>query len=173
MPDSLAPLPGAPIDEDLDHERAALPVGRAARVGLGVVVLLALSGVFGGRGPLVQAAATARPPAGAPAEGPGDTFTVRYDRFARLDAPTVVTVQLSPGDSAVTLSRALAETLRLDAVQPSPASETTAPGGGLRVVGAPGETFRLHTRPVSAGRLAGTLTLDDGRAVALRMLVYP
>lgn len=173
VPDPLAPIPGAPIDEDLGHERAAKPVGTASRIGLGVIVLLALAGVFGGRGPLVQAAATAGPPARAPTEAPGETFTVRYDRFQRLDAPTVLEIQLPPADSSVTLSRALAEALRLDAVQPSPASETTAPDGGITLVGSPGETFRLHARPVHGGRLAGQLSLADGRAVALRTFVYP
>lgn len=165
MSDSLAPIPGAPIDEDLDHERIALPVGRAARVGLGAVVLLALSGVFGGRGPLARTEASAGPPAAA--------LTVRYDRFARLDAPTIIEIQLPPSDSTVTLGPDLAASLRLDTVQPAPASETSTPDGGLQLVGTPGETFRLHTRPLRAGRIAGTVALPGGRAAALRMLVYP
>lgn len=173
MPDTLAPLPGAPIDEDLRHERVAKPVGTAARVLLAVIVGLALLGVFGGRGPLARTTATAGPPAGAPSEAPGTRFRVTYDAFMRLDAPTVLEIQLPPWDSTVVLSRALAETLRLDAVQPSPASETTAPDGGIVLVGSPGETFRLHARPVHGGRLVGTLAVEDGRSVPLRIVVYP
>lgn len=161
----LSPLPGVGVAEDLDHERAARPVGLAGRVGLAAILALAVAGVFGGRGPLVRTEARAASAGGA--------LVVRYDRFARLDAPTVLVVALPRADSAVVLSAALARDLRLDTVQPSPASESSTDDGGLRLVGSPGETFRLHARPMRFGRIVGRIAVPGGPGAAVRMLVSP
>lgn len=159
----LPHLPDAPVDEDLPHERRARRVETAGRVGLGVVVglALALAGVFGGAGPLVRAEARV-----------GD-FGVRYDRTARLDAPTTIAVSLPPGDSVAVLGPSLADRLRIDVVRPAPTAEAGTPGGGLRLMTTPGGTLVLHARPRRPGRLTGTVSLPDGRAVRVRLFVYP
>ena len=162
LPDSrLSPLPGVSVGEDLDHEERQAVAGRLGRIALGVVIAVALVGACGGAGPLVRTEAVS-----------GD-LTVEYDRFSRLDSPTEIVVSLPPGDSVFVLGADAARDLRLDAVQPTPASEGSMRGGGLRLTTTPGAVVRLHTRPMRFGRLEGSVSLADGRTVGLHLFVYP
>ncbi|WP_412069115.1 hypothetical protein [Rubrivirga sp. IMCC43871] len=156
--------PGLDVRDDPAHQRRAVVVGRVARAVLAGVVGLAALGVFGGGGPLVRAEAA----------GP-DGFTVRYDRFARLDAPLRLDVALPPGDSAVTVTGDLATDLQMEATSPAPRSEQSRPDGVRFVVASgPGPaTLTLHARPLRFGVLRGALLLDDGRRLAVRHVIYP
>lgn len=155
-------LAGLDVEDDPAFHRRATRVGRAARVVLAVIVGLALLGVFGGAGPLV----------GARAAGP-DGFAVRYDRFARLDAPLRIHVVLPRGDSAFTLTGDLAADLRVDAVSPAPAAEEATAEGVRVVASSPGGTVTVHGRPLRFGRLRGAVALDGGRRLRIAHVVYP
>ena len=155
--------PGLQADTDPVFVQRSATVGRVARVGLVVVVGLAALGVFGGAGPLVKANRA----------GPNG-FAVRYDRFARLDAPLSVEVRLPPGDSAVTFTGDLADGLQLEAVVPAPRAEAARPAGHRFAVDvAAGRSVTMQARPLRFGRLRGGVQLDGGDRIDVRITVYP
>ena len=157
------PTPGLEADTDPTYARRAAAVARVARVGLALVVGLAVLGVFGGAGPLVRAGAAGE-----------RGFAVAYDRFARLDAPVTVEVRLPPGDSAFVLAGALAAGLQVEAVSPAPRSETaTADGVRYTVDVEPDEPVTFHARPLRFGVLHGGVALDRGDRLDVAVVVYP
>ena len=161
----MAPVraPGIEADRDPGYVRRAAAVGRWARGVLAVALGLALLGVFGGAGPLVRTT-----------EAGEEGFGVRYDRFARLDAPLAVEVRLPSGASAVTLGGDLASGLQVEAVSPAPGAEAGVPGGVRYAVDVrPGAAVTVHARPLRFGVLRGAVALDDGRRLPVRVVVYP
>lgn len=154
--------PGLEVDEDPEATRASGRVETAGRWFLAAVVVAALCGVLGGAGPLVRADA---------ADGP---LAVRFDRFARLDAPLALDITLPPGDSAFVLSGGLSDHLQVEGLSPSATSETAVPEGvryTVLVEGGPSRV-RVHARPLRFGVVRGAV-VAGGRRVAVRHLVYP
>ena len=155
--------PGLEADRDPAYVRRAAAVGRWARAALAVAVGLAVLGVFGGAGPLVRTDVRG-------AEG----FGVRYDRFARIDAPVAVEVRLPEGATAVTFEGDLAGGLQVEAVSPAPQSEAATPVGVRYTFDvAPGAPVTVHARPLRFGVLRGAVALDRGERLAVRAVVYP
>ena len=151
-------------EDDLTFHRRAAVVGTAARWGLAVVIGLALLGLFGGVGPLVSTEASG-------ARGLG----VRYDRFARLDAPMRLRVTLPRGDSAFAIAGGFSRDLNAESISPAPEAEASVEGG-VRYVFASGEApiqVALVLRPVRFGGVGGEIVLDSGDRVAVRTFVYP
>lgn len=153
----MEPLATPDLDADRDPTfvRRAAAVSRVTRVALAAGVALALAGVFGGAGPLVQT------------EEVAGGLTVRYDRFARLDAPLAVRVD---GDSAFTVTGDLAGALQVEAVAPAPSAESATAGARRFVVDGPAT---VRARPLRFGVLRGTVVLDGGARVPVRIVVYP
>ncbi|MFN3596136.1 MAG: hypothetical protein ACK41D_02560 [Rubricoccaceae bacterium] len=154
------------VAEDLRYERAARGVERAARLGLGLVVLLAVAGFFGS-GPLSAASS------------PSGPARVHYERFARLDTPIVVRIVLetAPRDTVVAwLPVDYSGAMRLVATVPEPASVRAA-GAYVRYafLALPGEPFaaRFEVRPRVVGRVTGSVRVEDGPEARLRQFIYP
>lgn len=154
------------VSEDLRYERAAGAVERAARVGLGFIILMALAGFFGS-GPISTGTAF-----GGPAR-------VHYERFARLDTPIALRVSLEAATRdtvAVWMPLAYAEAMRTIAVMPEPAAVQVA-GGYVRYafLSLPGEPFsaRFDVRPRVVGRVAGVLRAETAEEAHFRQFVYP
>ncbi|PAP76277.1 hypothetical protein [Rubrivirga marina] len=155
--------PGLEVRPDPEYARRAAAVGAWARGALAVAVGLALLGVFGGGGPLTRTTVA----------GEGG-FAVRYDRFARLDAPVAVEVRLPRGASAMTFEADFADGLQVEAVSPAARAEA-AVAGGVRYAfdAAPGAAVTVHARPLRFGVLRGAVALDGGERLAVRAVVYP
>lgn len=152
--------PDLDADRDPDYAQQAARVSRVARAVLAVVLGLALLGVFGGGGVLSRAG-----------QRSGE-LGVRYDRFARLDAPLALTVSLPPGDSTFQLTEDLARDLQVEAMAPAPSSERSDAEGRWMTVGGTGPVT-IHARPLRFGLIDGEVRLADGPRVPLRLVVYP
>lgn len=154
--------PGLGVDPEPGYAVLADRVARVGRWALAAVLVLAALGVFGGAGPLVATRASG-----------ADGFAVRYDRFARLDAPLEIAVTLPPGDSAFTLSGDLATDLDVEAVSPAPDAERATADGTRYAVDASDRVATVHGRPARFGVLGGAVRLDGGERLDLRVVVYP
>lgn len=153
-------LSGLDLDDDPAYHAHAAHVERTARVLVGAVVVAAALGFFGGAGPFLKAEAAGT-----------DGFAVRYDRFARLDAPLLLSVRLPPGTAAFSLAGELGTDVTIESAAPRPVREASVESG-LRLDVAGGRAA-LTLRPLRPGRLRGTVRLDDGRALPVSLFVYP
>ena len=154
------PTPGLQADRDEAFAVRSGHVARLSRWGLAVVVGLAALGLFGGAGPLVPTT-TAR-----------GGLTVRYDRFARLDAPLRLAITVPASDSAFWLTGDLGRDLQIESFSPSSVAESLA-ATGVRYRVASSGAVRIEARPSRFGVLDGAVALDGGERVDLRIVVYP
>ena len=163
---------GLEIDQDLEFQRKAWVAQRVGWVVMALFVLAAAVGLLGS-GPLSRARAAV----------PG-VMTLEYERFARFETSTTLTVRL---DSAVTagelvrvsLNRDFLDSAKIETVLPPPARVESA-AGRLIYVFAVAEprvplllTFTLA--PQEFGVHAGVVGLEsrDAQRIFFRQLVYP
>lgn len=102
------------VGEDLEFQRRMWAIQRVAWAVMGLLLLLALLGLFG-PGPLSSARVGDR----------GDPARLEYRRFERLASPTTLRVQVAPGAARegtvqVALDRRYLEGVRVQRVTPEP-----------------------------------------------------
>ena len=159
------------IDEDLAFAQRAWSVERAGWLGMGLVLVLGLAGLFGS-GPLSRREVTL----------PG-LLTVEYQRFARYQAPQTLTVRLEPaatrtGEVRLWVSRRYLDGSKMESITPPP-SRVEAAGDRLAYVfsmSPPGQpatlVFALQSEEI--GPTSGWIGLDGaGASAPFRQFVYP
>ena len=171
MPERSDP-PSRPLalDEDLAFQRRIWRIQRIGWVGLALVVVAGLLGLFGG-GPLSRAAA------GDPA-GP---LSIDSERFCRREATTTLRVNLRAqpapdGTAAVVFDDAYLDAIAIEQVVPPPEGSERRPEGvsfrfRLPPNGSPTVAIflvRLRRAGIVHARLSA-----GGRTVGFRQLVYP
>jgi hypothetical protein len=131
---------------------------------MAALVVCGAAGVFG-RGPLAKATTTSGP------------VTVEYERVARYQTPTRISIAVNGGrpDMRLFVSRSLLERIPLQAVEPPPVgSQPRADGAVLQfAAGAPGGRVTLIAQPGTVGAVSHTITIDGAASVSFRQLVLP
>jgi hypothetical protein len=157
------------IDQDLEFERRQWALQRAGWIVIGLVVLLALTGLLGG-GPFSHAEA---------ASGP---LTLQYDRFIRERAPSELQLDVDPGaasDSELVLSlnQGFLEKVDVERIVPEPTEmETAADRIVYRFVIPDPEqpaTIVFHLDPTEPGQAEGRVGLVDGEEIPFAQFIYP
>ena len=159
------------LDQDTDFDRKQWRFERAGWAVIALIVVVASLGVFS-VGPLAPASA------GSAQSG----LQVRYSRFARKMAPTMLEITLGEkagknGKARVWISRDYIERFEVLHVTPDPAS---VEAGGHRIiyefdVSKPPETtgVTFHLRSETAGIFDAEAGLEDGPTVPIRQTLYP
>jgi hypothetical protein len=159
------------IDQDLAFAQRSWRIQRAAWLGMGVVLLLALAGVFGS-GPLSRSDASL----------PG-FLRLQYQRFARHQAPQVLIARLEPaatraGEVRLWVDRQYLDDSKVDTITPPPSRVEAAADRLVYVFSTrrPGEpvtiVFTLQSERI--GLSSGRVGLDDAEGfVPFRQFVYP
>jgi hypothetical protein len=156
------------FESELVFHRREWRVQRVGWVFMALLPLLALAGVFG-EGPLSEVRVS------------NDAIAMlRYERFTRKGADTVVMIEPAAGGrSAQTLQIALASdylgAFRIEQITPEPASAQAANG---RIVFAfeqaeAGAGIRFHLKPQRIGAHSTELVVDSARPVTVRQFTYP
>ena len=159
------------IDEDLPFQRRLWAIERVGWIGMVLVALAALVGLFG-RGPLSTATAGQV----------GEPVTATYARFARQQSPETLRVELGPGvarggEVRLWLARDYVDAIRIERIEPEPDGVQADPDRlvySFRVAASDRATsvvFHLEHRQV--GRPSVRLGLVDGPSLAFTQFVYP
>jgi len=151
--------------EALAFQQRSWRVERTAWWAMGAIVLAGLLGVFGG-GPL-----SAR-------ELHDEGITLRYDAVARVGAPTVLDVHVTPAGGVAHLSLATEYLARVELVGVWPTPERVASGDGWTTLffssnGDAPVHVRVWLVPERPGLHEARLHRADGTALGFRQLVYP
>ncbi len=157
------------IDEDDEFQRRTWKVQRHAWAGMGLIVVAALSGLFG-VGPL------SRGEVGDEA-GP---LAIRYPRFGRLGASTPLEFRFRPGPSGearIWLDVDFLDAIQIEGIEPEPVRVEAAEGRSAYVFRAisPGRPTRatFHLRPDRIGPISARASLDDGPVLEFGTFIYP
>jgi len=159
------------VDDDDRFQRREWRIQRVSWLVLGLVLLAALLGAFGG-GPLAHATAGA---SGIPA-------VLDYDRFLRFASPTELRLILDPsairpdGVAHVWLPHRYLDRVDVRRVTPEPQRVTGGASGVMyEFLLTPGQAgvISMVVQPERAGMLAGQIVLADRRGLTFRQFVYP
>ena len=158
------------IEESIEFQRREW---RAERIGwavMGVVILLAVLGFFGGAGPFQMGSARA------------DRLEIRFDRFARLQAPARLQVRVQAGTSdadtvAIWIDRDFLESIRLEGVTPEPDGVDAAADRlvfSFSLLRA-GESIDVtyHFTTLSIGLHQGRVGLSSGSSLEISQFTFP
>jgi hypothetical protein len=168
-PPEHPPGPSLDLDQDLSFERRSWTFQRVGWATIAALIAAALLGVFGG-GPLSWARVSSGP------------LHVEYPRFARLNAPTELAVELPgaerEGEPAVLwLGRAWLDRVRVQSVTPTPMLETRRPDRLVYVfpTWTSGERLRvtLRVEPEKVGVVRAQAGDGGENSVSFWQLVYP
>jgi hypothetical protein len=154
------------ISEDMRYQRREWVV---QRVGWGLMAGFVAAGAAGlfGSGPLARAAV--------------DTggLRVEYDRYARLDAPTEMTIEATDArsDLRIWISRDFLAATEVEHITPEPDSTELHADRVVHVfrgtkVAAP-RGVSLDLRPRRLGPRSGALGLEGGASAEIHQIVYP
>ena len=158
------------VNQDLKHQRLEWKVERAGWIVMALFILAALAGLLG-RGPLSDSVAGER----------GSRLWAEYQRFARYQAPAIIRVHLTPGDSPegkvrLRLNRDFIERIELRLVDPEPEIVAADAGGMvytfLLAAGQP-TTVTYHLEANAFGSLPVSLAVEGGDALSFRQFIYP
>ena len=146
------------LGEDMQFQRRTWAIERVAWVVMVLLVLVAAAGLFAS-GPLSTAAVSDQ----------SGLVHVRYERFARSSAPSLLRIELAPGaasSSTVTLelNRAFSDAMQIERMQPAPSRERAGADGGLILefeVAEPGRPafVQVFLKAKEIGLVEGTLGL--------------
>jgi hypothetical protein len=157
-----------PVAEDMLFQYATWVVERVAWVILGLIPLIALSGVFA-HGFISETTASAE----------GSPLTIGYERFQRETALSKFTARVSPANSGevrLRLSPSFQRVFEIESIQPQP-SRSIASERGLEFFFHPPAADALNaviwTRPREFGRVPVEAQTDTGDPVKFSILVYP
>jgi hypothetical protein len=159
------------LKQDLDFERRSWTIERIGWTVMGLVVLAALTGLFGA-GPLSATTAGEK----------GGPLWLEYPRFGRLKAPLMLRVHLGPntlqqGPVRLWLGRDYLESVQIEAVTPPPEEVEAGPERLTYVfpVSEPSRstavTFFLKADQI--GRQGGCIGLVEGPTLCFRQFIYP
>lgn len=158
-------------DMDMSLQRKLWVFQRVGWTAMGLIVILAVLGLFGGRGWLSTASA-----------GSADNLEVEYPRFERRYRPTTLQITVPAGtaqDGQVTLwlGSEYLDGLDISGITPEP-SEQVAGEDGLGLVfnvADPSQPFEVSVslQYERAGRERGELWLDGHPRVTFAQLIYP
>ncbi|HEX2215609.1 MAG TPA: hypothetical protein VHG27_02770 [Xanthobacteraceae bacterium] len=159
------------IEEDMTFQRRNWFAERCAWAVMGLVLIAAAIGAFGGGGPLTSTSASDVRAA----------LHAEYGRMQRINAPT--TIKLRIAASAITqdgvaldVYNSLNDALKLTTIQPQPVDATAlADRMRLRFAAAPGQdaTIYFYVSPNKIGFSRLRLGLADAEPIDLTMLIYP
>jgi len=156
-----------PIREDMRFQKMLWKLERAGWIGLSLLVVITLLGVFG-TGPLSQT----------DAQTPGGDLQIQYERFERNGAASQLQVKARAGaDGQVWLAieGALLERFTVESIHPHP-SNAEAYGNGMRLQFLPDAqgwvTAYLTLRPDGIGPARSTARLN-GQSVTINQFIYP
>jgi hypothetical protein len=162
------------VAEDMRFQRRTWAVERVAWALMALLVLAAAAGLLA-TGPLSTAEASDE----------AGLVRVRYERFARLGAPSTLRVELAPGATssssstvALELGRSLTEAIQVERVQPEPLRERAGGDGGLVLefgVAEPGRPalVRIFAKREEIGLVEGEVGLAGRPRVRFTQFVYP
>jgi len=160
------------ISEDMAFQRRTWQVERAAWILLGVILIAALLGFFGGGG-LVASTETATE---------DGNLSMQYDRFARLAAPTRLRVVVTPPDESadtlrIWLAREYVEALEVTSVVPEPSRVEAASDRYIFEFplspGSETATVLFRVEPLRAWHVPGRLGIDGGADLRFDQFIYP
>jgi len=158
------------IHEDLPFLRREWRVQRIGWIALGIIVVLALLGVFG-RGPVAKDLA-----------GDPNTFGVEFDRVIRHGSDAEVTIRVGPGLQSqpvlrIFISRAYLDSFDIYDIVPAPVASGVS--GELifydfvrENVRTPAR-FSLHVRPTGYWHHTARVGLVGATSVAFSQLILP
>lgn len=158
------------LDDDMAFHERDWRVERIAWAGMALIVAAAMLGLFSA-GPL-SAARTAHP---------SGAMEIEYSRFARLGAPTRMTLRLrleagSVNGFALILDEPFIQAFRIGSIVPPPV-RSLAVGGGMRLEfassGEPQAAIKLHLEPIRFGAISPRVALPSGASLRLPIFVYP
>lgn len=166
------PVPSTVHDiDEIDIQRREWAIQRALWVVLAIVVAAAAAGLVG-TGPLSWTTA----------EASDGSVEVEYDRFLRYDAKSTMSVSISPdavqgGKATLYLSRELVDQWKVEAVTPTPGTESSSEEWVIYEYDVLGETpprIELHYRGGGLGRHEGVIRAgDDGTPVDIWQWIHP
>lgn len=163
---------GLEIGQDLRFQRRQWRIQRAGWVGIALVLVLALLGLFG-NGVLSKAQVA------------GPSLEIRYERFLRENAPTQLDVTVladaaNAGEIRIAIDRQYLDAFRIEDVLPRPQRVESAPQGVVFVFATGSQAARLrvtfHATAIDAGRHTGAVRVLHGATspwVKFDQLIYP
>lgn len=159
------------IDQDMDHERRAWAVRKAAWIAIALLILGAMAGLLGS-GPLSRSEAGRR----------GGPLFLEFQRFGRFTAPDELIVHLGPGaargrEARIWVSRPFLEEMEIESLVPEPDRVEAGPDRYVFVFplvrpGAP-SAFTFHLQAQTIGPLPGRVGLDGGPELSFQQFIYP
>ena len=160
-----------PFDEDMGFQRAQWRVERFGWAVMGVIIIAALAGVFGGGGFVARATAS---------DAAGST-EVQYARFARFSSPMTLEISVTASQSGRPMRLSISDRylggMNVQAITPPPTSTSIADRQHVfvfeRSASRAAATIRFDLEPAAMGRHEGSITVDDGAPVSFAHFVYP
>lgn len=159
------------INQDLAFERRSWQVQRVAWALFALILLAALLGLLGGRGPLSERTV-----------GEGSPLAIRSFRFARHNSPTELTFELQPGavpgdEARIWVNADYLDGIQVERIEPEPVQTTLAEDHitysfMLGEAGASGRIV-LHLTPQSLGWHEVRAGLEGGAEHRFTQFVYP
>jgi hypothetical protein len=163
------PVGDLEVGEDLEFQYRQWRVQRIGWVLMAVIALLAIAG-FMGPGPLSRATAKT-------ADG---KLLVRYQRFARYQAPATLQFEFPTGatrSARLWLSRDYMERVQVEAITPAPETVSTAQDwlGYVFPLNEPGERLvvKFSVEMEQFGWQELRVRLEDGQSVVVKQFVFP
>jgi hypothetical protein len=157
-----------PVEEDMRLQRAMWRFERCGWAALGVIIGLALLGLFA-NGPLSSASAT---------DGSG-RLRVEYERFQRNGAGTSMQVHVDAAGQqgvAVRLNADFLRSFQIEALHPEPAAQHGAAGGVEMVFHPPREgalTIHYVLRPRTVGPVRNEIGMAGEAPARFINFVFP
>jgi hypothetical protein len=152
------------IGQDLRFERRQYTARKVAAALGGLILLVALLGLFGAGGPLADATEESGP------------LSVEYERFARYEAQTEIEVQADAGgaETPVALGQSYLDDVSVEQISPEPNGTTVLPDRVIYTFDLePGSSVTFELRPQEIGSKSVTVWGPDGARVEFSQLVYP
>ena len=159
------------LEQNADFQRRSWALQRLGWAVMGLLILAALLGLFGGG--LLSSTTTS---------SQNGWLALQYDRFWRLQSPMTLRVTLRPtalraDEAHIWLSRAYLEDVSVQHVQPSPhrveaGAERLTYIFALSQAGQPMEV-NFTVEPQRPGRVAGQLGLTDSTSLHFAHFIYP
>jgi hypothetical protein len=158
------------ITQDLAYQKGFWKVQRVGWAVIACIMLAGLLGLFGGHGPLSDAAI-----------GSPDRWQLDFPRFVRYESPVNLTMRFHPSSGGrsptLWLDGAYLAAFRIDRVIPEPERVVMSAAGATYVFVA-GDAARptavtIHATPQRIGLVAGRVGPAEPQALPFRQFIYP
>ena len=157
-----------PVEEDMGFQRRMWTVQRAAWIGIGVLLCLALTGLFGQGGWSRATASTAE-----------NALAVEYERFQRITRLARFDIRIAASESqevTLRLSRLFQQGYEVTSIQPRPLRSSAGPENLEFVFARPlsGDLVAtIWAQPRQFGIIDLEASGDRGGPLPFRIIVYP